>query len=112
MLLHSNGFDNYNVFASVEIAYLFSLSGTIYRINKYHIVLAKKRYNTLNRGRRLDGTKDPTPHEHLFVNVCARQRNDIEQNMSNLVKKMMDSGTGYRGSTMSREGIRIKTFDW
>jgi hypothetical protein len=89
------------VFSLAEIAYLFSLSKTIFRIDQSLIVLARDRATVLNRGSLSDGSHDETPAGHILVHSSAGQRKDEENIMFRLVKRVMDMGTLHHGGTMS-----------
>jgi hypothetical protein len=112
MLISFNGFDAPTVYALAEIAYFFSLSDTISRIDRNPIVLARDRQNVLNKGTLPDGKRDDRPAEHILAHVGGGYPGDNERTMLMLITKVADIGRQFRGGTVSREGFRMKVFDW
>jgi hypothetical protein len=112
MLISFNGFDAPTVYALAEVAYFFSLSDTISRIDRNPIVLARDRQSVLNKGTLPNGERDDRPAEHILAHVSGGNPGDNERIMLLLVNKVADMGRQFRGGTVSREGFRMKVFDW
>jgi hypothetical protein len=112
MLISFNGFDAPTIYALAEVAYFFSLSDTISRIDRNPIVLARDRQNVLNKGTLPNGERDDRPAEHILAHVSGGNPGDNERIMLLLINKVADMGRQFRGGTVSREGFRMKVFDW